>query len=266
MLLVLATTGVAAQDTWTVAGSSAICSGKEWDPSATENDMTSTDGVNFTLVKEECVLEKGVNYEFKVVKNHAWGEEYPSQNYILTVDATGTYTVTFSFNSDTKDVSANTQKTGDAVIGDKTWTVAGSPAVLFGTEWDPTNTANDMEKQADGTYRLEIKGATLTADAVEYKVCANHAWSESYGTNGGNASFAVDEEGTYDVVFTFNTETKAVAATPTKASSGIDGVSADGIQSATARYDLSGREATDAQKGLNIVKMADGSVRKVMVK
>ena len=43
--------------------------------------------------------------------------------------------------------------------GPKTyWTVAGSSATLFGTDWDPANKANDMIKQEDGSYKkLEKK-------------------------------------------------------------------------------------------------------------
>ena len=33
-----------------------------------------------------------------------------------------------------------------------TWTVAGSDANLFGTTWDPSNTANDMKSASDGYY------------------------------------------------------------------------------------------------------------------
>ena len=38
------------------------------------------------------------------------------------------------------------------------------------------------------------------------------------------------------------------------------------LREATAIYDASGRRQTTAGKGLNIVRMSDGSVRKVIVK
>lgn len=219
LLSVLTTTGVMAQDTWTIAGSSAICSGKSWDTSATENDMIKENDPDFDmykLVKTDCVLEKGTTYECKVVKNHSWNESYPATNYQFTVESTGRYTVTFSFNSTVKDLSVTTTKTGEAVIGDKSWTVAGTPESLFGTQWDPTNTNNDMEKQSDGTYLLEIKNATLPIGTVEYKICANHSWDEAYGNNGQNATLSIAEDGVYNVTFTFNPTTKAVGAESVK--------------------------------------------------
>jgi phosphoglycerol transferase MdoB-like AlkP superfamily enzyme len=35
-----------------------------------------------------------------------------------------------------------------------TYTVAGNNPAMFGTAWDPTNTANDMTKNGDGTYSI----------------------------------------------------------------------------------------------------------------
>ncbi len=36
-----------------------------------------------------------------------------------------------------------------------TWTVAGAPKAVFGSEWDPANTANVMADQGDGNYKWE---------------------------------------------------------------------------------------------------------------
>ena len=99
-------------ETWTVVGGSNLM-GSSWDTTDTSNDMTTTDGVSYTLVKEGLVLESGVTYEYKVAKDHSWTEAYPSDNATLTVEETATYTVTFTFNADTKDVSADKEKTND---------------------------------------------------------------------------------------------------------------------------------------------------------
>ena len=79
-----------AQDTWTVAGSSTDVLGTSWDPTNTSNDMTLVDG-NYVLVKS-VKLDDEVELQFKVCKNHAWGEEYPSSNYYLKIPA-GTWDV-----------------------------------------------------------------------------------------------------------------------------------------------------------------------------
>jgi hypothetical protein len=222
LLSAMTTVGMLAQDTWTVVGSAEICNGKEWDKDATENDMTFDGEMNYTLVREGCVLEAGREYQYKVVKNHDYAQgEYPGsmQNKILKVNSTGTYTVTFSFNAVYMDLDADAQKTGEAVIGDKSWTVAGVPAALLGTEWDSANTDNDMEKQGDGTYKLEKKGVTLSIGSIQYKVCANHGWSEAYPSS--NAVCPISEDGVYDVTFTFNPETKDVAVQPVKQGSAV---------------------------------------------
>ncbi|MBP5798328.1 MAG: hypothetical protein J6W43_00265 [Prevotella sp.] len=214
MMTLLTTVGAWADDTYVVAGVTPLC-GSFWDGSDAANQMTTTDNVNYKLVKEGLTLEKGTNYEFKVVKNgNVWIPD--GGNVILTVEENGIYTVTFSYSTETQTPSATAVKTGDAVIAEKTWTVAGSSATLLGTEWDPTNTDNDMTKQNDGSYKLEKKAVTLAQGVISYKVCANHSWDESYGVSGNDASLTIEEDGVYDVVFTFNSETKAVNAEATK--------------------------------------------------
>ena len=326
LVMLTAALGMQAQDTWTVAGQQAIL-GVDWAPSDATNDMTSTDDVNFTLTKTGMMVKAG-NYGYKVVKNHAWGEEYPSQNATLTIDADAEYTITYSFNADTKEVNAvanktgeyvgpatsdwfvagsadllgeewkadaegnkmttedgkiyklektgvalnvdtpypfkfiqngswlgnkgegalgdtgmggnfelyvdapgiytvtftaneetmigtvSAVKTGDAEFGEKTWTLAGSGLELFGgeKEWDPENTANDMTKVDEGYYELVKRNVNLEAKDYQFKVCANHGWGEAYGVNGENMVLTVENAGTYNVTFTFLSESKTLSA------------------------------------------------------
>lgn len=248
MMTLLTTVGAWADDTYVVAGVTPLC-GSFWDGSDAANQMTTTDNVNYKLVKEGLTLEKGTNYEFKVVKNgNVWIPD--GGNVILTVEENGIYTVTFSYSTETQTPSAEAVKTGEAVIADKDWTVAGSSEALFGTAWAPTNTDNDMTKQDDGTYKLEKKGVTLSQGAIEYKICANHGWDESYGNNGGNVSFTIDEDGVYDVTFTFNPETKEIGAAVSKAeSTGIGLLHAITLDKPV--YNLAGQRVRNA-KGIVI--------------
>lgn len=94
-----------------------------------------------------------------------------------------------------------------------TWTVAGAPASVFGSEWAPSNTDNDMTL-VDGLYTLVKEGVTAPAGNVEFKVVKNHAWSESYP--GSNYKLAIAEDGQYDITITFNESTKEVNATAVK--------------------------------------------------
>lgn len=83
-----------------------------------------------------------------------------------------------------------------------TYTVAGV-AALVGEEWKPAATANDMTKQADGTYQLVKENVTLNkATEYEYKVAIDHAWGN--GEAGENSKLIVEKDGRYNVTFTYD--------------------------------------------------------------
>lgn len=92
-----------------------------------------------------------------------------------------------------------------ALVGMKanaaTYTVAGSSTDLFGTAWTPSNTANDMTLQGDGSYTLVKENVALAKQDVEFKVCVDHGWSTAYPSN--NYKLSIPEMGTYDVTFKF---------------------------------------------------------------
>lgn len=218
-IALLTAIGASAQATYTVAGNAAILNGNtSWAPTNTANDMIDNGDDTWTLVVENCGLEVGVNYEYKVVVNHSWTESYPADNAVLTVPETAMYTVTFTL-EDTGlgiDVSAEAVKTGSYTPGVSLWTIAGSSKALFGTDWDPTNSANDMTVQSDGTFKLELKNKTLPKGTIQYKVAKDHDWGTAYPSS--NASFAIPEDGEYNVTFTFNETTHALNAEPVKTS------------------------------------------------
>ncbi len=90
----------------------------------------------------------------------------------------------------------------------ETYTVAGTPAAIFGTEWDPTNVENDMAQQADGTFALTKYNCQLAGSELEFKVTGNHSWDNAWPDN--NVVVTVEEAGLYDVTFIINPETKDV--------------------------------------------------------
>lgn len=221
-IALLTAIGASAQTTYTVAGNAAILNGNtSWAPTNTANDMIDNGDDTWTLVVENCGLEAGTNYEYKVVVNHSWTESYPADNAVLTVPETAMYTVTFTL-EDTGlgiDVSAEAVKTGSYTPGVSLWTIAGSSKALFGTDWDPTNSANDMTVQSDGTFKLVIKNKTLPKGTIQYKVAKDHDWGTAYPSS--NASFAIPEDGEYNVTFTFNETTHALNAEPVKTSDAV---------------------------------------------
>lgn len=223
IMLCIATLTLQAQDVWTAAGSSTLF-GSHWDATDTNNDLSDKGNGIWELTKTDCILEQNVKYELKVLKNHNWAESYPQTNYVFTVEETGTYNVTIQFNETNYEVGVITKKTGDAVIGEKTWTVAGSPEIL-GKDWDETATENDMIKQEDNvTYILTKTDLTLALGTYKYKICANHGWSENYGDDTdpeGNASIYIAADGIYDLTFTFNTDTHEVSCVPTRKADAI---------------------------------------------
>ena len=97
-----------------------------------------------------------------------------------------------------------------------TFTVAGA-AGLAGTEWDNTNTANDMTLVSGRVYEKTFTG--VAAGTYEYKVLANHAWTFSWGSGSNNASVTVELDNS-DVTITFNEETKALTTKVTHVHTG----------------------------------------------
>lgn len=250
------------EQTWTVAGVAPLC-GTEWDPTNTENDLSSTDGVNYTLVKEDLALEGDVGYGFKIVADHAWDEAYPADNYVLTVTENGKYKVTFKFNKETKEVSAEAVKTGEAEFGEKIWTIAGVEA-LMGSDWSPTDENNDMTNQGDGTFQLVKTNVALKAGDYQFKVLANHSWTENYGADGvadgANVVLTIEADGNYDVTFVWNPDSKELYATADIAA-GINNVKNTVADKNAPMYNLQGQRV---QEGFRGVVIQNG--RKVVMK
>ena len=238
---------------WTVAGVPELCT-SSWDPADTGNDMVTTDQKTYTWSRTDLPLEKNTPYGFKVCANHTWDEAYGKDggNYLIVVDKNGEYDVTITFDSETTTIGVQTTFKRGHEFGEKTWTVAGGNTDIFGTAWDPANTANDMTKVAEGEYNLvKTNIALLGLTEYEYKVCANHAWTESYGNeSGGNQKFTVDEDGNYDITFVFMTETKTVDASA-EISSGIEAVKVL-IQKSAPIYNLQGQRISGNYRGIAI--------------
>ncbi len=96
----------------------------------------------------------------------------------------------FAFTNKTEEPEAETH-----------YTVAGAPAALFGTEWDPSNEANDLVPYVLSSYKWSKDSVALPAGEVEFKVCKNHTWDEAYPAQ--NYKLAIPENGLYDVQILF---------------------------------------------------------------
>ena len=106
----------------------------------------------------------------------------------------------------------------------ESFTVAGNNADIFGEEWNVTLTQNDMTlDETDGLYKLVKQNVEIEASTLYYKVAANHSWGESWGNPSGpegNQDYVFTENGTYDLTFKFNFETKEVSLDAVKVQDG----------------------------------------------
>lgn len=178
------------------------------------------------------------------------------ENYVFKVEETGTYDVTIQFNANNFEINVKTTKTGDAVIGEKTWTVVGFKAIL-GKNWDQTAIENDMIKQEDNvTYILTKTNLTLALGTYKYKICANHGWAENYGDDNdseSNASVFITRDGIYDLTFTFNQATKEVSATAVPSvTDGISQIASD-IKTKKVIFNLQGQRISAPKQGVYII-------------
>lgn len=189
---------------YTIAGAEALM-GVNWNPAATENDMTLQGDGSYKLVKENVSLIAGTWYEYKVVGNHTWGLwEIPSSgNYHIEVAETGVYNVTFTLTlGDEPALTAEATLVEETPIEITSYTIVGTEA-LMGVDWNTEATENDMTLQEDGTYKLVKSGIELAAGNYDYKVTANHVWGVwELPTGGANQTLTISEAGEYDVTFT----------------------------------------------------------------
>lgn len=184
-----------------------------WDSWSAEVEFTLSEDKKTATAKKELAVK---TYEFKAIVNGGWlsneatiNRENPSTagitenksgNMKLVADKEGEYTFTWTFETN---ALAVTFPEGEIIPVEHTYTVAGTPASLFGTEWDPSNTENDMTKQEDGSYKWEKKDLALEAGLIKFKVVEDHDWanpnypSDDYELN-------ITEAATYTLTITFN--------------------------------------------------------------
>ena len=103
------------EHTYTVAGNLTDAFGTAWDPENAANDMVKQEDGTYKWEKAELALAAGT-VQFKVCEDHAWDVAYPASDYQLAIAEAGEYTITITFNPETKAVNAVATKTGDAVV------------------------------------------------------------------------------------------------------------------------------------------------------
>ncbi len=174
--------------TYTVAGSEAVL-GSNWNQSDTNNDMTLSSGTIYTLTKYDVSLTKGTNYECKVVQDHNWDKAWPNSNYSFTVQTTGHYDVTFTFDSSNKSIEVTTTRLY-ALTYDGNGSTSGSvPTTEYhksGTNITVANNSGNLAKSgytfegwnenADGTGTSYAVGSTFSMPSADKTLYAK--WTE----------------------------------------------------------------------------------------
>ncbi len=186
---------------------------KAWDTNTTDVMTKQADGTYVWKKNEVTLPAKWI--DLKVVARNGenvvkwFGNQDNGENVGLNINETGEgiYYVTVNFNGNY--VTATAEQKG-------IYTVAGCYLVgetendsFFGEKWNPAYTANDMTRNDEGIYELKFTDIELTeAGTIKYKVTQDHGWTTAYPQK--DATWGVNEAGTYDITFTFNPTTKAV--------------------------------------------------------
>ena len=134
--------------------------------------------------------------------------------------------------------------------------VTGGSAELFGNTWgDALTDDNKMVKQADGTYKKTYDGVTLTAGDIMYKIVRDGGTYIPDGTGNDNI-LNIPEDGTYNVVFTYNPagDPDLEGLTTTGEATSTTGISLVKVSDSvpTVYYNLKGQRVNADTKGILI--------------
>lgn len=178
---------------YTVAGNLTEVFGSSWNPDDANNDMAKQSDGTYRKTYQLNGNEPGP-IAFKVVKNRDWTYAWPSSNYEINTVTKGTLVITF-------DPSTSVV---NGYIESEAFTIAGDDTTIFGSNFDPTDTNNDMVKQDDGTF---LKNYTITDPVtIRFKVAQDHKWNNSWGDPSNNPDeynykYVIPHAGTLHISF-----------------------------------------------------------------
>ena len=160
--------------------------------------------------------------------------------FYLDQNSDGKWTVgTYPFNDSNIVGGGDTGDNGgsDAPFVDthSSYTVAGT-AGLCGTEWDTSNTANDLVLGADGVYSITY--TNVPAGEHKFKVAADHAWDNAWP--GQDYAFTLTEA--CDVTIKFNPQTKKVEVIADKLDQSATPPVSDGLYTVAGQSALCGSD------------------------
>ena len=212
-------------------GQGNFLNGITWDPADESNKMTEVSEGVYEITYEEC--DTNTDLQFKFAANGGWDINWGlATDVVYNLDITGWDTIkktgakiTVAIEGapeptteepttveptteapTTEPVEPTTEAPTTEPVTEVTYGVAGDSADVFGSGWDPTNTANDMTKGEDGVYSITYND--VQAQDISFKVVTNHSWNPSYGWGTGNYVIKVTEA--CDVTIKFDPATETI--------------------------------------------------------
>lgn len=197
---------------------------------------------------EGCKLYRlgGIDYDRLVVKLTPVNRLEAGEAGMYSVDDPAAHSVTFAANG--SDVAVGIPYTDESISLD----MFVDHGMFYGTYYSNSSVTPGMLLLRDDHMEFStyyIDGNDVTYDSIGAFMCAVLLHFENFGDIPANI--------TGSEVFSIE-----VGSTPTA----IGGIELDGTSAPAAIYDVSGRKMPRMQKGVNIVKGADGRTRKVVVK
>lgn len=207
-----------------MAGTPAALFGTEWAPALPDNDMveSATEPGIYTWTKENVVLD-GSAIEFKVCRDHAWGVEYPSSNYVVNsghgYTGAGTYNVTITFDSKTGIITPrftllaaqDAEITSVQLIGstDAFWTDESSKKFTLtatGVENEYSGVLDLSDVTTNYWFKLVVNGNNWIGWNALTLLDANNLLSAENGNDGDNFVLSNSNSGykTYTVTAKWN--------------------------------------------------------------
>ena len=186
----------------------------------------------------------------------------------LTISLVGTNVITNSQSGHNSlnvpvNISANTTITGEGSL-----TVESLPVRAYDNANLTFKDAKDVTIKNDLMGQNSTTPSVLTVDNSNVKVGGYVCFFQNVTWPNGKLLTPVN--GYYDTteryIFDANGNKAKTVVFGDKDATGIEAVEIDNDAEVKAIYDAAGRETTTAKRGLNIIRMSDGTVRKVMVK
>ncbi len=246
-------------------------------PNNTENSWTN-EGENapyWGAQTQDIFYEEGLNHYIINSEDPTWDGNKPS----------GYWTIYADNDNPGEDNPGNNDNPGDndnpsIDPNAESYTLCGNIAI-FGSDWDETDTINDMTKGEDGIWTKEYIEMELTKGTYEYKVVANHTWGAAgqYPANDANMTLYLPKNDIYNLTFTYNPMAAELKCSYTsKTMVNIENVTIDQIYTIGNEifantdiriYSITGQDVTslngNLQNGVYIVKSIN-TTTKVIIK